>query len=111
MADKQDAQAIIGLARWGSQMGLDEAYVTLFGDGFDPDSADPSDPFIFRVLTFGETIATLTKHGLLDTDLVLDWLWVAGLWQRLAPVAAKHRAQTGEPSLWENFEQLAAKQH
>jgi hypothetical protein len=34
-------------------------------------------------LTWGETIGTLTKNGLLDTELVLDWLWVSGVWARV----------------------------
>jgi hypothetical protein len=65
---------------------------------------------VVRVLSWGETIGTLTKNGLLDTDLVLDWIWVSGLWERVGPAALKQREKHGVPELYENFEALAAKQ-
>jgi hypothetical protein len=34
------------------------------------------------VLGVNETIATLVKNDLLDRDLVLDWRWMAGTWDR-----------------------------
>ena len=62
------------------------------------------------ILNWGETIGTLTKNGLLDTDLVLDWLWVSGIWARVGPAARKQRDKHCVPELYENFEALAAKQ-
>jgi hypothetical protein len=59
------------------------------------------------VLMFGESIATLTKHDLLSTKLVNDWLWIEGMWSRVGPAALKHRARFNEPRLYENFEALA----
>ena len=49
----------------------------------------------------------LTQNGL---DLVLDWLWVSGVWARVGPAACKQRDKHGVPELYENFEALAAKQ-
>jgi hypothetical protein len=56
-----------------------------------------------------ETIGTLVKNDLLDRDLVLDWLWVAGAWERVGPAARRAREQFS-PALYENFEALAKAQ-
>ncbi len=110
MADRQDGSMIVQLAQWGSAMGLEEAQHALWAEDFDPEAASVDDVLVTRVLTWGETIGTLTKNGLLDADLVLDWLWVAGLWSRVGPAARKLREKTGVPQLYENFEALASRQ-
>ncbi|MGZ4596012.1 MAG: DUF4760 domain-containing protein [Actinomycetes bacterium] len=110
MADRQDAALLVQLAQWGAAMGLEEAMQAIWADDFDPESATSRDLPVSRVLNWGETIGTLTKNGLLDTALVLDWLWVAGLWDRVGPAARKLREKQGVPGLYENFEALAAKQ-
>ena len=80
------------------------------GEDFDAEAASTRDVLVSRVLNWGETIGTLTKNGLLDTDLVLDWLWLAGVWKRVEPAARKSREEAGVAELYENFEALAAKQ-
>jgi hypothetical protein len=111
MADRHDAQLLVQLAQWGSMSGLEDAMQAIWSDDFDPESASGQDRLVARALTWGETIATLTKNDLLDTDLVLDWMWVSGIWERVGPAALKMRAKSGVPELYENFEALAAKQH
>ena len=110
MADREDATLLVQLAQWGSAMGLEEAMQAIWADGFDPETASTDDVLVTRLLIYGETIGTLTKNELLDTDLVLDWMWVAGIWNRLAPAARKEREKRGVPGLYENFEALAMKQ-
>jgi hypothetical protein len=110
MAEQHDATLMVQLAQWGSTMGLEEALQHIWADGFDPETADAQDPLMSRILTFGETIGTLTKNGLFDTALVLDWLWVAGIWARVAPAVQKLRDQLGVKELYENFEALASQQ-
>lgn len=110
MADRQDGAMIVQLAQWGAALGLEEAMHAVWADDFDPEAASVQDTYVSRVLNWGETIGTLTKNDLLDTDLVLDWLWVAGVWSRVAPAARKLREQHGVPELYENFEALALKQ-
>jgi hypothetical protein len=103
-----DAQLMIQIAHWGTSLGVEEAISHLFADDFDPDTADAMDnPAVRKVLMFGESIATLTKHDLLSTKLVNDWLWIEGMWSRVSPAALKHRARFNEPRLYENFEALA----
>jgi hypothetical protein len=58
------------------------------------------------VLAWNETVGTLVKQGLLNRDLVYDWLWVAGMWDRCKNIALGERAET-IPQMWENFEALA----
>ena len=108
MAEQHDATVLLQLAQWGSMMGLEEAMSLVMSPDFKPDDADPRDKLVNRVLTFGETIGTLTKNGLLDKALVQDWLWVEGIWAKVSAAAEKVRAETGEPRLYENFEALAA---
>ena len=109
MADKHDAELMIQLAQWGTMMGLEEAMLAVMSDDFDVEGADPDDKLVGRVLVFNETLGTLTKNGLLDTDLVLDWLWVEGVWAKVGPAALKSRHKHGVPELYENFEALATK--
>lgn len=110
MASREDAALLVQLAQWGSTMGIEEAQQAVWSDTFDPEKATADDVLVSRALAWGETIGTLTKNGLLDTDLVLDWLWVAGMWSRVGPAALKLRDKHGVPELFENFEALAAKQ-
>jgi hypothetical protein len=104
-----DAQLMVSLAQWGTSLGLQTVMPAIFGEDFDPGSADAMDDEAVRtVLIYGESIATLVKHGLLSSELVHDWLWVEGLWSRVGPAAQRARDKFGEPRLYENFEALAS---
>jgi hypothetical protein len=107
-ASHEDAMLIVELAKLGTMSGLADAAGTIFADDFDPEAAELGDPAVRTVLGFNETVATLVKNGLLDRDLVRDWLWVAGTWERVAPAARRARERAGVPALYENFEALAA---
>ena len=106
-ATYEDAQLVVQLVRWGSEMHLEDAVAELFGDDFNPDSASVELHSVRRVLMFGETVGTLVKQGVLDRDLVLDLWWVQGIWARVGPAALRQRAKLGEPRLYENIEALA----
>ena len=80
---REDANLIVELAKWGSMIGLPEASRTIFSDDFDQESAEALDPHVQTILVFHETVGTLVKNDLLDRDLVLDWLWVSGAWDRV----------------------------
>lgn len=105
----EDAQLMVQLAQWGTSLGIERLMPRIFADDFDPETADAMDDEAVRtVLMLGESIGTLTKHDLLSSELVHDWLWVEGLWSRVGPAAVKAREKFGEPRLYENFEALAA---
>lgn len=110
MVDRQDGALLVQLAQWGTSLGLQAATRTVFADDFDPASASDRDEAVSTLLAFGETVGTLTKNGLIDTGLVLDWLWVSGIWDRVGPAAVKAREKHGVPELYENMEALAAQQ-
>jgi len=105
---REDATLMIQLAQWGTALGVDEALERIIAEDFDPDQADiMKDSAVRKLLQFGESIGTLTKHDLLSVELVNDWLWVEGLWSRVGPAALKARQKYGEARLYENFEALA----
>jgi hypothetical protein len=108
MADNQDGLVAVQLAQWATQLGVMQAALTVLSDDFDSGSASSSDAAVTPLLEFGETVGTLTKHGLLDTDLVRDLWWFDGIWQRVEAAAKKDRDRFGEAGLWVNFEALAA---
>lgn len=90
-------------------MGLEEALRAIFSEQFDPEiAATGHDPAVGKALFFGETVGTLVKHGLIDRDLMLDLLWLEGIWARVGPHAKVARERDGEPRLYENFEALVA---
>jgi hypothetical protein len=81
-----------------------EAFQATYPDG------DADGTAILNVLAWNETVGTLVKQGLLDRGLVLDWLWVAGAWERCRPIAIGQREEMGQAEIWENFEALAISQ-
>ena len=107
MADSQDGLIAVQLARWATTLGLFQAALTVASDEFDPESASSSDDAVAKLLEFGETVGGLTKHGVVDIDLVRDLWWFEGIWPRVAPAAQKDRDKFGESSIWSNFEALA----
>jgi hypothetical protein len=66
--------------------------------------------YVHTVLNWYETIGTLYKHGLINEDLLFDWLAVRGAWDELESHALHWREETGEPRLYENFEAMAKAQ-
>jgi hypothetical protein len=105
-----DAILMVELAKWGSMIGLSEASREIFADDFDPNGVEANDPSVQTLLIFHETIGTLVKNGLLDRELVYDWLWVSGSWERVGPAAKRAQAKAGVAALYENYEALAAGQ-
>jgi hypothetical protein len=106
-ATYDDANLVMQIVRWATQMDLAEAVQAVFADEFDPEAANTDDPSVQRILNFGEVIGTLVKQGVLDRGLALDMWWIEGLWSRVSPAAERQRERLGEPRLSENFEKLA----
>jgi hypothetical protein len=115
----QDATLMIQLAQWASTSGVPQTLRWLWSDQFIPDYAE----FLKKyppaseggrsaaiVCTFFETVGTLHKQGLINEDLLFDWLWVAGPWDKLKGYALGQRQEAGVPELWENFEAMAVAQ-
>ena len=62
------------------------------------------------VINWYETIGTLHKHGLLNEDLLFDWLATDSMWDKMKSHAIAVREETGEPRMYENFEAMAKAQ-
>jgi hypothetical protein len=119
MADPthEDAQLVVQLAELGTQLAPARARGWIWSDDFvsDPDEFWEKFPpgsqefdYVNGVATWYETIGTLWKHDLLNEQLLFDWLYVTGMWERLKPILLQMRQST--PQLWENFEALAEAQ-
>jgi len=106
---REDGNLIVELAKWGTMIGTPEAARAIWADDFDPEAAAANELPVQPILLWYETIGTLVKNGLLDRDLVYDWLWVSGIWERVAPAALRARERS-TPQMFENFEALAAGQ-
>ena len=104
---REDATLMIQIAQWMAMSGMDDHMPTLWAEDFDPQTADPQSAPVRLTLGTFETIATLVKHDLFSRELVNDWLWIEGIWNRVGPAALRMREQAGEPRLYENFEALA----
>jgi hypothetical protein len=115
----QDAQLVVQLAQLAAVQDLDKAVAWLFAHKM------PTEPAAFRerypagskghrhaaaVLTYMETIGALWKHGLLSEDLLFDWLWVSGVWERVQGLALAQRQEFGTAHLWEHVEAMAQTQ-
>jgi hypothetical protein len=106
-ATYQDAELIVQILQWGSQMGIEDAIGKIYAEGFDPEKANANDPEIRKIHNFGETIGTLVKQKVLDRVLVLDLFAIQSSWRRVGPAALRERERLNEPRLCENYEALA----
>jgi phosphopantothenoylcysteine synthetase/decarboxylase len=105
---REDAQLMLQIAQWGTSLGVIDAMNQVLSDDFDPYDAEPNDPPIQKILTFGETVGTLVKRDLISKELVEDWLWIDGLWARVGPAAIKQREKMEEERLYANFEAMTS---
>ena len=108
VATYEDANLIVELLRWGTEMGFENAVEVIFSDSFDAADGSIDSPEARKVLYFGETLGTLVKHDVLDRALLLDLLWIEGIWSKVGAHAHYARVRDGEPALYENFEALAS---
>ena len=105
-ATYDDANLVMQIVRWGTEMGLTDAVRAVLDDDFDPETASTYDSSVQKVLNFGEVVGTSVNQGVLDRGLVTDMWWMEGLWSRVGPAARRQREHLGEPRLSENFERL-----
>jgi hypothetical protein len=105
-----DAMLIVELSKFGAMIGVPEAARRIFAEDFDPETAKATEPPVSTLIGYFETISTLVKNGLLNGELVRDWVYVAGVWERAGPAVLRMREATGAAVLYENFEALAKKE-
>ncbi len=113
---REDAAIMLQLAQWGAAIGLLEAANWVWSDEFDtnPDAFRAKYPMgseearkLQTIGNFYETVGTLWKQGLLNEELVFDWLAIPMIWARVKDNFLALRERAGNPRLYENFEALA----
>jgi hypothetical protein len=107
-ATYDDANLVVQLLSWATQLNLPEAVSIVLGESYDPEVATADDPPVRTLLMFGEVVGTLVKQDVLDRVLVLDLWWFEGLWRKVGSAATRERQRLEENRLYENFEALAA---
>jgi hypothetical protein len=60
-----------------------------------------------KIAIYYEGLGTMWKHGLINEDLLFDWFYVHGAWDRMKGFVLGGREAAGEPRLGENFEAMA----
>jgi hypothetical protein len=104
---EHDARMIVELAKLGAMFDLPDAVSYILSDSFDAETADITTPEVRTVLNFHETVGTLVSNGLLNRELVLDWIWPAGTWALVGPAARRFRERAGSANIYANYEALA----
>ena len=116
-ATREDAALVVQLAQLYATSGASAATQWIWSENFVAEADafaeryPPGSPEYDRIgiiASFFETVATLWKHELIDEALLFDWLGVALMWDRLHALLLAQREEAGDPSLWENFEAMAA---
>lgn len=112
----QDASLMLQLAQWGAVSGTQEAFGWMWSDQFTPDYAEFRKQYppgteggikLMKICGYYETLGTLWKHGLLNEELIFDWIAVSMVWERVKNIPLGLRQDAGNPRLYENFEALA----
>jgi hypothetical protein len=114
---QEDAKIILELAKMGMQPELADAFswllaeppptdYDLFKEKYPPGSREHR--WADQVCAFFETVGALWKHGLISEELLFDWIWVGGPWERIKGYALGNRKEFNNPRMYELFEALAA---
>lgn len=112
----QDATLLVHLAQWQTASDLPGALCWLWSDRFVPEfdgfarRYPPDSEGDHRAATicgYFEAVGALYKHGLINGDLLFDWLEVAPVWDRIRGYVLGRRKESGGAPLWVNFEALA----
>jgi hypothetical protein len=115
----EDARLLVHLAEWHGSSGLTAALRWLWGDQFVSDyegfiqrypPGSEGDRMAALICDSFQMLGTLHKHGLVNEDLLFDWLLISPIWDRLKEYARGQRRGAAGPGLWCNFEAMAASQ-
>ena len=112
----QDATLMLQIAEWSTVAGLGDASNWMWSDQFITDFAEFAKRYprgsegnrnAAKICSYFETLGVLWKHGLLNEDLLFDWVKAHMVWQRINSFVLGMRRETGNPRVYENFETLA----
>jgi hypothetical protein len=89
---------------------LSEPYSLLFSEEFvDVAEMEKKCSFegLFKIAGYYEAVGLMVRRGLVDAHLVMDYLPIVDVWEKMKPWALQHREKTKVPNYWEYFEYLA----
>ena len=110
-----DANVMLQLARWSTEMGLYEANTFFWSDDFEADYKASKEKYprgtpewnhIGSILMWFESLGALWLNELLHEKLISDWVTVDMAWDRIKGIALGAREESGNPRIYENFEKL-----
>jgi hypothetical protein len=106
-----DATLLVQLAEWQTRQDLAGALSWFWSDDFRPDSPldldGDEDRKAALICSYFETVGTLHTHGLVNEELLFDWLEVAPAWDRIKDYVLRRRKAAGGKPMWTHFEALA----
>ena len=111
----KDAMVMLELGQLHAAMGVGEAFSWVFSDAYIPEHekflkkypfGSPEYMNVNKVLGFFETVGTLWHHGLINEQLLFDWIAVHMVWDKVGKFALGAREKAGEPRLYEYFEAM-----
>jgi hypothetical protein len=111
-----DATLLVHLAQWHTVSDLAGALHWLWSERFSPDFTEfarlyppgsDGDRMAALVCEYFDTVGTLYDHGLVNEELLFDWLEVAPVWDRIKGYVLGHRREANGTRLWRHFEALA----
>jgi hypothetical protein len=118
--DKNDAHLLVELYNAQATHNVQDAMGFVFSnenpDNFEAfrakyprGSSSSQERLLYKALGFFETVGTLYRNGLINEDLLFDWLAVDFVWNRVKYFVDGMREETGSARMYENFEYMAAK--
>lgn len=66
--------------------------------------------YVNEYSTYFELFSLAWRRGLIDEELLLDWVPAELAWQRVGPILKATRDLLGHQDLWSGFEALAVRQ-
>ena len=78
-ATYDDANLVMQIVRWGTEMGLTDAVLAVLADDFDPETASTDDPFVLKVLT----LAKWSAPSSIKACSTAAWCRTCGGWREL----------------------------
>ena len=84
------------------------AAVVESGSFFETHALDSDERFyVNEVATYYEMVGMLWQKGLLDLELLMEWVPASTYWIKIGPILVQARDVFDSPGLWVNFEALA----
>ena len=115
----EDARLVVEFAKIAAELKLAQAQDWMWSDQFPPNYEDFVKKYprgtaeharALQICNFYETIGALWKQGLFSEEMIFEWLWIAGPWERMKGFALAQRKAANNDSIFELFEGMAEAQ-